>query len=130
MPEKDKMELWKSVCETDPHITKPVKYGARQFTAICAQSQLRRATELWGPYGNKWGIYECVWGFVGDPMAPIALTLQAKFVYPGGGIEIASDIPYAPKDECYKKLLTDVTTKALSKLGFNADVFEGKFKLV
>jgi len=34
---------------------------------------------------------------------------------------------YRPGDECRKKLITDLRSKCLSTLGFNSDVFEGKF---
>jgi hypothetical protein len=152
---KDGMYLWGEVCETDPRITKHVSQRGG-FTAIAAQSQIKAATKLWGPYGGKWGVnnlsYEFVWSKDGNP---VGLMLHAEFYYPmiefeecdnpeymrtGKGPEklrtaferptsfpISGDMPYKPGDECTKKLLTDVTTKALSKLGFNADVFEGRF---
>lgn len=153
--ENKNMSIWNKVCETDPAYTKPVKLGPYKFTAIDAQYQIRIATELWGPYGHRWGLDNMKWAFIGDPAQPEALMLTADFYYPasstretenpvymrtGSGPElikeavngegrfgIASDIPYVPKKDCFKKLQTDVTTKALSKLGFNADVFEGKF---
>ena len=126
--EVDNMSFWNKVCETNPGITKDVSYGARKFTAIDAQHQLKRATELWGPYGGKWGVKNINWGYVGDGKAtPIELTIEASFYSPLGEFEISSDTKYAVGGDCRKKLLTDLTTKALSKLGFNSDVFEGKF---
>ena len=122
-PAENTMRIWQEVCTTDPDMTKFVdKHGG--FTAICAQSQIKRATELWGPYGSTWGVRELQWQRWGHrpdkpspPDTPEATTLllQATFFYPDGAFELASDIPYDPKHECYKKLLTDLTTKALSK---------------
>jgi hypothetical protein len=120
------MKLWNSVCVTDPETTTKVNQRGG-FTAICAQAQLKKATELWGPYGGKWGVKNLNYFHVQRGSLADAVTITALMYYPGGEIEIASDMPYEPKNDCYKKLLTDVTTKALSKLGFNSDVFEGKF---
>jgi len=126
---KDNMELWEQVCVTDPAITKRVNTRGG-FTAIDAQAQIKRATELWGPYGSAWGVRDCVYMFFPDEQE---ITLSAIFFYPNeawgqeGIFEIATDMIYKPGNDSRKKLLTDLTTKALSKLGFNSDVFEGKF---
>ena len=120
----DNMKLWNQVCVTDPGITKHV--GQRGgFTAIDAQAQVKRATELWGPYGTDWGVRDCQY-----EMFENEISLTAVFYYPGdedSSFEIGSDMLWKPGNDSRKKLLTDLTTKALSKLGFNSDVFEGKF---
>ena len=121
------MKLWKQVCETNPQITKQVKQRGG-FTAVCAQAQLKRATELWGTYGDKWGVKRLDWGMIGiEGSAPLEATLDAIFYAPGIEFEISTDMAYKPGNDSRKKLLTDLTTKSLSKLGFNSDVFEGKF---
>ena len=122
----DNMELWNQVCETDPATTKQVNQR-RGFTAICAQAQIKRATELWGAYGGNWRVQDLQWGCIGEPDKPAEITLDAVFVYPDGSFQISSDAVYKPGNDTRKKLLTDITTKSLSKLGFNSDVFEGKF---
>lgn len=129
--------LWETVCDSDPGTLKHVTQRGG-FTAIAAQAQIKRATELWGPYGYKWGLRDCKFsGLPGQDGAGLAcLTLDATFFYPCSldGVvreavfEISSDIAYDPRGECRKKLMTDVTTKALSKLGFNADVFLDQMK--
>ena len=122
-----KMKLWNEVCETNPATTKTVNQRGG-FTAIAAQSQIKRATELWGPYGQAWGVQELNFGVIwGKDGIADEITLQGKFVYPDGCFEMATDIAYRQGNDSRKKLLTDLTTKALSKLGFNSDVFEGKF---
>jgi len=131
MSDKDNMELWKQVCTTDLAITKKVNTRGG-FTAIDAQAQIKRATELWGPYGGKWGVKNCVYKnryelFKMDERIIGETYLQAVFYYPDGEFEIATDMAFKKGNDTCKKLLTDLTTKALSKLGFNSDVFEGKF---
>jgi len=124
---KDNMKLWKQVCRTDPAITKKIEYGKRKFTAIDAQAQIKRATEIWGPYGSTWGVRSCKYGQIGNKEDRMDAMLQAIFYYPEGEFDIATDLKYRVGNDTAKKLLTDLTTKALSKLGFNSDVFEGKF---
>ena len=133
----ENLELWSSVEKTDPEFTKKVTQRGG-FTAVCAQYQLRNATEQWGPYGETWGVRDTNYGYVygreedsGLPppgvVLPVEIWLEAVFWFPGGEFPISTDTKYKAGDDCRKKLLTDLTTKALSKLGFNADVFEGKF---
>jgi len=121
------MDLWNQVCETDPVITKKVNQRGG-FTAICAQAQLKTATELWGPYGGSWGVKDLHYTHHQSGENIPAVSLIATFYCPGDiEFPIGTDMAYMPGNDTYKKLLTDLTTKALSKLGFNSDVFEGKF---
>ena len=123
----DNLALWDAVCTTDPAHTKRVDQRGG-YTAICAQSQVRMATEQWGPQGAAWGLRGLVWEYVRDGKGEIVeLALSAVLYYPGGEIEIGGDTRYRPGDDGRKKLRTDVLTKALSQLGFNADVFLGQF---
>jgi len=135
---KDKMELWNLVCVTDVSITKEVDEGGRKYHTIDAQHQIKKATEMWGPMGTAWGLKNLVWGEVGKLkttfgkkaipiVGPAEITLSAIFYSPEGEFEIGSDIYWRPDGDSRKKLRTDVLTKALSNLGFNSDVFEGKF---
>lgn len=141
MTEFDNMGIWNAVCESDPNTLKTVKQRGG-FTAIDAQAQIMKATELWGPYGMSWGLRNCKWSAIpGENGIPSTICLDAEFFYPvlgatgadgsetwhGASFEISSDMPHDPRGECRKKLMTDVTTKALSKLGFNADVFLGQW---
>ena len=121
----DTMKLWESVCITDPDITKKVDQQGG-FTAICAQAQLKRATEIWGPYGEAWGMRNVVFGYQ-PPEKTEEMFIEAEFFCPVAYFQISSDTGYRKNGDSRKKLLTDATTKALSKLGFNSDVFEGKY---
>jgi len=127
------LKLWNKYCETDPSITKKVSQRGG-YTAIDAQAQLKQGTTLWGSFGNKWGLRDLCYNMIYEDNKPIALALVATFFYPKdttGSSEIkfpiGSDIAYKPGNDCYKKIRTDCLTKALSQLGFAADVFLGKF---
>tara|TARA_Y100000310_G_scaffold280644_1_gene300517 strand:+ start:603 stop:1253 length:651 start_codon:yes stop_codon:yes gene_type:complete len=127
MPEKDNMKLWNAVCTTPPEHTKRVNQRGG-FTAIGAQWQIQQATELWGPYGANWGMGALEWGTITDAAGNVVeVTLNAMFQYPNGSFPIGTDAAFRPGNDTRKKLLTDATTKALSKLGFSADVFLGKY---
>lgn len=120
-------DLWQQVCTTDPTHTKKVSYG-RKFTAIDSQYQIQEATKIWGSYGSGWGVRECNYEYIRNGKGEILeLILEAVFFYPDGAFQISADCQYKTGNDCRKKILTDLTTKALSKLGFNADVFMGKF---
>jgi hypothetical protein len=126
------MELWNRVCHTNPSITRRVDIRGG-FTTIDAQEQLKTATMEWGPYGMKWGLKDCVFSPIIDfdmvkkERVIVEMAMDAVFYYPGGEFPISTDIAYRPGNDSRKKLMTAATTKALSKLGFNSDVFEGKF---
>ncbi len=133
MPQKKKvnnLSLWESVAETNPEITKKVSQRGG-FTAVCAQSQIKRATELFGPFGIAWGLDSLNFSMVYDDGKLVGISLTAQFYYTyneiAGRFPIASDMPYKSNDDCAKKLRTDCITKALSNIGFNSDVFEGKY---
>jgi len=132
----DKMELWNEV-ETS-HSDQLKKVNMRGgFTAIDAHSQIKRATEVWGPMGSLWDV-DC--HVISE--SPI-LVLKVSLRYPYYGIDqtVAEGLvnhrgkvvqfgtckkPDTDED-AYKKAMTDGTTKCLSLLGFNADVFMGKW---
>ena len=130
MIEKKNMALWNEVSQTDPKITK--KVNARGgFTAICAQSQLKKATEMFGSFGMGWGVKDESFQ---QPITGIIIyqaTLYYKTKEWKGEFPIHSAIVLALNnkvdDDAVKKVATDALTKGLSKLGFNSDVFEGKF---
>lgn len=127
----DTMELWYRRCETNPGYTRRASKSSTGkgylFTEIDPQYQLMCATDEWGPYGSAWGLRNLKWGSIGDGV-PVSITLDCEFFYPGGSFEISNDMAFKPHDECRKKLLTNTRSKSLSLLGFNADVFMGRFE--
>ena len=125
------MELWNSVCETPKEKTKLVSYGARKFTSVCAQYQIKTATKQWGAFGSKWGVKEESYNAMNDNV----ILYKAILFYPEGQVEIHTDIELNVStkngvkynDDWAKKAATDALTKGLSWLGFNSDIFEGVF---
>ncbi len=128
----ENLKLWDSVCETDPKHTKKANVGGNKLTAIKPQYQVLKATEQWGPYGGKWGFKNIDLSY--DLLSVSLVVFKALFYYPGGEFEIINSIKLYKDnaqtkvdDDFAKKIETDALTKALSKLGFNADVFMGRF---
>jgi len=118
--ENNLLSFWESVEKTDPLATKKVEYGSRKFTAIDAYTQIKNATAIWGEYGGKWGLKEMSSYVNGD-----YVFLNCIFYCPKGEFPYINNIKLG--DDCMKKVITDTLTKCLSMLGFNADVFLGKF---
>ena len=130
----DTMTLWSSVAETDPSMTKRVNQRGG-FTSICAQYQVMRATQQWGPCGDRWG-YSVVYSTLCGKTA-VLIFADVTLWFPGEheragfgpirGCNILVDEKGRIDDDAPKKALTDGLTKGLSQLGFSADVFLGKF---
>lgn len=123
------LDLWNAVCTTPKSKTKAVSFG-RKYTSVNPQYQIRCATEQFGHYGSTWGFktIENETMKIGDE---ILLTIKAVFYYPNGEFPITNSTKLVSKNkidtDAYKKLETDTLTKALSRLGFNADIFEGLY---
>lgn len=142
------LELWEKVEKTDPEHTKAfAKGGGFKGTAIKPIYLIKKATELWGPAGDKWG-----WLVLDEKIhdgAPMMIaerhigyeklhSVRIGLWYPGSkghGVEsfghtiMAGSNKYGPftDDEAPKKSLTDAIGKALHYLGFSADVYFGQF---
>jgi len=129
----DNLKLWNSVEKTDPSHTKKVTQRGG-FTAIDAHYQVKLATKAFGAVGHGWG-YNCDYKFEGAAVICLLTfwyyrreenekPLRCEFGPIAGcsefnGKRLDTDAP--------KKAMTDALTKAFSHLGFNADVFLGKF---
>lgn len=131
----DPMAVWSAVCQTDPAHTKTVSFG-RKFTAISPTSQSLAATRLWGPEGGAWGVenvrYERETFDDGSVLAVCTIDLR----HPQGVVQaVRAAEEYYVKGkkgwrldvDAWKKVRTSARSKALSQLGFNADVFLGGF---
>ncbi len=129
---ENNLELWNKVEKTDPKHTKKANVKGNQLTSIKPQYQIYNATIQWGSYGGKWGFKDIDLGY---ELKDIGLvTFKAVFYYPDGEFETINTISFwrdnaqtKLDDEFAKKVETDSLTKCLSKLGFNADVFMGRF---
>lgn len=133
------LELWNRVCDTDPKYTKPGTKSGNNFTAISPQYQRMMATQVFGPYGQDWGVsgekwerfefqdnllcqYNAIlWYWWEGNKYEINIQSAIKIAYTTNAGKLKIDDDYA------KKVTTDALTKGLSYLGFNADVFMGMF---
>jgi len=134
----DNLKLWNSVCKTDPKHTKSANVRGNKITAIAPQSQIMAATEAFGPYGLSWGFNEINFDYAMLEKTGI-VVFKGTFFYSTEDkkreeFPITSSISAykdgamtKPDADFAKKVETDALTKALSKIGFNADVFMGMY---
>lgn len=129
----DNLDLWNRVEKTNPAHTKPANVRGNKITAIAPQQQIKNATEQFGEYGKTWGFKSLDLDYSLLNFNAV-IVLHATFFYPGGEFPILASIGAymdkarkMPDQDFAKKIETDALTKALSKLGFNADVFMGLF---
>ena len=130
MPDNN-MTLWDSVCKTDPKHTKKAKISGMNITAIAPQYQIMSATKEFGPYGIAWGFKAIDLDYSLIETYDL-IVFKGTFFCPKGEFPIinSSKMHMDRNKEMVdadfaKKIETDALTKALSKLGFNADVFMG-----
>ncbi|EGQ8533109.1 hypothetical protein GOZ68_07455 [Vibrio parahaemolyticus] len=133
--------IWDKVCTTQRRFTKPVEYGERKYTAVDIDHQIEQATNMWGCYGEDWGLTE-----IHETERGCLISAKTTFFYPspntGERVEfpLHNSIPfkrvYSSKngpyesydDDYFKKLESNFLSRAFAKLGWNADVRQGKFE--
>jgi hypothetical protein len=127
------LDLWDKVEKTNPAHTKSANVRGNKITAIAPQRQVKNATKQFGVYGIGWGFKEITFDYAMLASTGI-VVFHGNFFFPKGGFPITSSISAykdgartKPDADFAKKVETDALTKALSKLGFNADVFMGLF---
>jgi len=132
MSDKNNLELWNSVCKTNPDHTKKVKQPGRQITAVDPYRQIMNATEKFGPVGKGWGwsvvkVEQLSTNEVGV-LVRMWHEMPEMYFEQWGQSSLYMDRKEEMKDkDCFKKATTDGITKCLSFLGFNADIFLGKY---
>jgi hypothetical protein len=139
------LRLWNQVCTTNPAHCKEASISGQKRTTVKAVYQNEKATEIFGIQGQEWGIkpeterYERF--TIGDEvMLQYTAVMFYNFEGKTGELPIAAAImevvirkkgkpdAYIKIDEeAIKKVRTDAKTKALSELGFNADIFKGYY---
>jgi len=128
------LKLWEAVKETDPSNTKHVSQRGG-YTSIKPQSQIREATKVFGVYGTGWGFDSINMNY--SMIDSLGLVIvEAVFFYVLGGkkstFPINNSWPVKQgsriDSDFAKKAETNTMGKALSKLGFNADIFMGEFE--
>lgn len=140
-------ELWDSWRPTDVSSLKEVSLGGRKFLSLPPHQALEEATEMWGSYGDQWGLrhlhYDVLTlserrkdsrgNYVDETRSSVVLT--AEFFYPKkNGTEVAFpvqvDLPWRSGDDVFKKLRTQAQSKALSFLGLAKEVYFAEFDTV
>lgn len=146
------MRIWEQVQTTDTRYTKNAEVGGQKITSLNGTAMVMKATEMFGPVGIGWGwkvleerFDEGHEVFAGEGDKRICLgreightvKIQLWFMQDGqrGEVEQYGCTRYQYKTkygmttdgEAPKKSLTDAIKKALSMLGFSADVFLGLF---
>lgn len=143
------LRLWNSVSTTDTRHTKAAKVSGQDITSISGTYMAMKATETFGPMGIKWGVkvmeerLDPGFDVRNDKGEVIGTTSHHTvkiclwFMLNGerGEIESYGCTPYVTKTswgmhadgEAPKKSLTDAMKKALSHLGFCADIYLGLF---
>lgn len=130
---KNNLDLWHKVEKTNPKYTKKAKISGHEITAIAPQYQIMQVTEQFGTYGETWGFKNINLSY--DLVDKCNLVVfKGTFFFPNGDFEIINSAKLYMNNACTmvddnfaKKIETDTLTKAISKLGFNADIFLGKF---
>ena len=131
--ENNNLELWNKVERTNPKYTKKANVKGNNITAIAPQYQIKNVTEQFGSYGTSWGFKSLEFDYTLTESLGLVI-LHAVFYYPNGEFPIKNaqslfmdNAKTKVDDNFAKKLETDTLTKAISKLGFNADIFMGLF---
>jgi len=145
----DNMQLWTQVSKTDPEATKGATVNGMKITSINGLYMMKRATEAFGPMGIGWGVtvleerYDEGGQIVTKDGVNLGVekshTTRVKLWYEldgkRGEVEAYGCTPFVYRSkygastdmEAPKKSLTDAIKKALSMLGFSADVYLGMF---
>lgn len=129
------LKLWSAVEKTDLQFTKTVNQRGG-YTAISPQYQLMEATKQFGPYGFGFGLCQSDFDMsIFDATGIVIHKAVFFYMFEGKRCEFplsnAIEAAKTTKNGRYvdtdfaKKVETNTVSKALSKLGFNADVFMG-----
>lgn len=145
----DNMRIWSQVEKTDPSATKEATVSGQKITSIKGQHMVKKATELFGPVGIGWGwsvveerfdkggeIRKESGEIIGHEVGhTVRIRLWFELDGKRGEVEQYGCTPFTYKSkwgvttdtEAPKKSLTDAMKKALSMLGFGADIFMGLY---
>lgn len=122
--------IWDKLARPDPKALSPfTRSGGFKGTAVNPMHTLHTVTEIFGPCGSGWGMYEPQFQVVN---ANVYCTVGVWFQRPEGGTSQTvygvggETLTGRGDDEAFKKAYTDALGNALKHLGANADIY---FKL-
>jgi hypothetical protein len=132
--------LWDSVCVTDPNAVKPITGKPYKGHSPRPYWLIRRATEVFGPCGDGWGVevksqgfqrmtetdvmhfaVVVVWYMKDGKRCAIEQMGQTKAAY------LKNDGGTMLDEDAGKKSVTDGMVKCLSMIGFAGDIFSGRW---
>ena len=133
---KTNLELWEQVQETPKELISEIDAGdGKKLNTVASINRIKKATELFGAYGEKWGLKNIKHGKDTIFNNLVLATLDAVFFYELNNkvieFEISNSLAIVSMNDkqlqvnyTYRKAIeTDTITKALSRLGFNADIY-------
>ena len=137
MENHEDYKIFLEVSVTDPKYTKSVKVAGKvPFTNIDTYYLIDEATKRFGFYGKGFGLKDISYEYMDIADTKVAI-IHATFFFPDGSFPITSSDKFVYKTKAgydmidtdiFKKLETNTLAKALSKIGFGADVYRGKFE--
>lgn len=135
--ENKNLALWEKVQDTPTEIIQKIKAeDGTELNNVAPIHRLKKATEIFGTYGKNWGLKNIKHSEQKIFNTLILGTVDAIFFYTHNDVKIefeitnsisivsVSDDKKMKVNYTYRKALeTDTITKALSRLGFNADIY-------
>lgn len=134
------MALWQQVCVTDPAAVKKITGKPYQGNSPKPYWLIQRATEVFGPCGDGWGVevksegfhrmtqtdvmhsaVVVVWYMRDGKRCQIEQMGQTKACYEKNDGKMMLD------EDAGKKSVTDGMVKCLSMIGFAGDIFSGRW---
>lgn len=133
------LEVWNKVRTPLTGATKRVTGAGRQaFTSIDPMYLTEKATQIFGMYGLDWGLSESTFDFESMREADLVIHHATFFFYRDGRrgefpisnsmkTHMGRDAKRRIDEDFVKKVETNTIGKALSRLGFGADIYMGRF---
>ena len=136
----ENMKLWNQVCVTDPKAVKKITGKPYQGNSPKPYWLIQRATEVFGPCGQGWGVevksesffrlaenevmhsaVVTVWYMQDGHRCSIEQMGQTRACY------VKKDGGLMTDEDAGKKSVTDGMVKCLSMIGFAGDIFSGRW---
>ena len=135
--ENNNLILWEKVQTTPTEIIQKIKADdGTELNNVAPIHRFKKATEIFGVYGKNWGLKNIKHSEQKIFNTLILGTIDAVFFYTQNDVKIefeitnsisivsVSDDKKMKVNYTYRKAIeTDTITKALSRLGFNADIY-------
>lgn len=130
------MELWNKVAKTPKHlISKIITDDGTELNTVPSIHRVKKATEMFGIYGKNWGLKEIkhtelransglLLGILNAIFFVHAEEIDTEFQMTNSiAITIMKGKEFNVNTSYRKAIETDTLNKALSRLGFNADIY-------